>query len=217
LSETISGQIAAAVSSAMNKKKVGQTVDIVQPLTDDMSLEIGILGDGKFIEGIEVPLTLIVDQITGRTGLPKWMLGITRKTGGLSESLSEQEADMLGSDIKWYRQQFEEIIHRIVWLKQVWTKNVGKGYQIEWDEINLRDDKSQAESRKLNSEALNLEIDALVKLLDMGIIATEDELNEYLENNGLARVDGIQQRVQQAMLRRESENAAKLMLIEHSK
>ena len=192
-------------------------MDIIQPLPEDMSIDISILGDGKQVPVDEVSLNLIIDQITGRTGLSRSMLGISRKSSGLNDSQSDVEMDLLGSDIVWYRQQFEEIIHRIVWLKQVWTKNVGKGYQIEWDEINLRDEKGQAESRKLNSEALNLEIDALVKLLDMGIIATEDELNEYLENNGLARVDGIQQRVQQAMLRRESENAAKLMLIEHSK
>jgi len=208
VTQDVAGKVSTALQTLNKKKKVGQSMDLVQPMPDDMSLEIDILGGKDAIPTMEIPINAVWDQIYGRTGLPRWMLGGSRKSQGLNETLSEQEADMIATDIKWRRDQFISIIEKIIWIKQVLTKNVGKGYTIEWSQISLRDEKQEAESRKLNSEALNNELMAFASMIDMGILQTDEEINDQLEAMGLSKVKGIRDKVNEYIIRREADRTA---------
>ena len=214
---SIATSIANSIKSAMQKRRIGQTYDVTQTMPDDMMLEIGMLGDGKFIDNIEIPMTTVIDQIVGKTGLSHWMLGVRRKGSSLSDNMSEQESDMITTDIKWNQAQFTEIIDRIVFWKQVSTGNVGKGYDIVWDEINLRDEKGQAETKKLNAEAINQAVQALAQMVDLGVILTDEELNFRLEELGMEPVPEIKARIEQARLDRQAERAIKILQPEEVK
>ena len=63
----------------------------------------------------------------------------------------------------------------------------GAEWGIEWHEVNLMDEKVQAESRKINAEAAGKEIENVMVLLEWGAIDQEEAEDRLLGNKILTK------------------------------
>ena len=72
-----------------------------------------------------------------------------------TERMSAQQADILTSELEYYRRSMEPCIRRIC---DMYLKLNGKmcSYSIEWDNINLQDEVELAKAKLLNAQAENL-------------------------------------------------------------
>ena len=182
----IGGDFLTQIANISKERRLGRVRDAVVGLPDGINLEIDILGDGKFIEHLEYPMNQIIDEIVGKTGLPHWMLGINR-TMGMNATLSDTQADMLNSDISWYRSQFDPIIERIFETHLILTGKAGQRWKHVWDPINLRDEKTEAEARKYNADAAKIELENIMAMDAMGLFSGQEEVDDLLRDSGLIK------------------------------
>lgn len=186
LTKKIAGDVQSQIEQVMKARRLGKTRDVYAGLPDGITLEIDILGDGKFIEHLEYPMNQIIDEIVGKTGLPHWMLGINR-TMGMNATLSDTQADMLNSDISWYRSQFDPIIERIFETHLILTGKAGQRWKHVWNPINLRDEKTEAEARKYNADAAKIELENIMAMDAMGLFSGQEEVDDLLRDSGLIK------------------------------
>ena len=117
----------------------------------DVSIQT-IGADGKILDS-EVPVRQMLEQIVAKLGLPPFLLGLSWSS---TERMSSQQADILTSELEFYRRLLEPAIRKICGL---WFRLEGKAqdYEILWDEITLQDETENANARWLNARALQLE------------------------------------------------------------
>ena len=70
--------------------------------------------------------------------------------------MSSQQADILTSELEYYRRQLTPVIRQIC---EVWLELMGccGAVSVEWDNINLQDEAVLAEARLRNAQAAVLE------------------------------------------------------------
>ena len=116
-------------------------------------VDIKVIGaDNQTLE-CEIPVRQMLEQIVAKTGLPPFMLGLSWST---TERMSSQQADMLTTELEYYRGLLERVAERIcrAFLR-------GRGYtcdfRIKWSDITLQDEVEQARARLLRAQASEIE------------------------------------------------------------
>ena len=129
-------QIAAAWSEAMRESKQGVIRDFVAV----GDVEIRVIGaDGQVMDS-EIPVRQLLEQLVARTGLPPFMLGLSWSS---TERMSQQQADLLTSELWSLRRTMEPVLERIceLWLA---LEGFGGTAEIVWNEISLQDTVEEA-------------------------------------------------------------------------
>lgn len=148
LAEERSGVIASQWAKAMEESRNGAVRDFVAV----GDVEIKVIGaDGQILDS-EVPVRQLLEQLVARTGLPPFLLGLSWST---SERMSQQQADLLTSELWAIRRSVEPVLEKIL---RLWMRF--RGYQgafsLEWEDICLQDAVEEAKAELYRVQAENL-------------------------------------------------------------
>lgn len=144
----IAESIAREWSGAMSSGKNGAVRDFVAV----GDVDIKVIGADNQILDSSVPVRSMLEQIVAKLGLPPFMLGLSWST---TERMSKQQADMLTSELEYYRRLLDMPIRRICSLFLA-MRGFGSGVRVEWEIINMQDEIDIAQARLLHAQADNL-------------------------------------------------------------
>ncbi len=139
-------QIAQEWSKAMKSREPRDFVTV-----GDVSIKV--IGAESVIPDSQVSVRQMLEQIVAKLSIPPFMLGLSWSS---TERMSSQQADILTSELEYYRRVLESSIRQIcdMYLK---LSGVRERYDIRWDNINLQDEVELARARLLNAQAEKLE------------------------------------------------------------
>ncbi|WP_040195905.1 hypothetical protein [Candidatus Soleaferrea massiliensis] len=145
----IASNMANQWSDVMNSAKYGQVKDFVAV----GDVDIRVIGSDVRMIDIDVPLRHICEQIISKTGIPPFMLGINWST---TERMSQQQADILTSELDSYRSLLDPVILQVCNLWMRLHGHTGR-LSVKWNTVKLADEVELARARLLNAQAEQLE------------------------------------------------------------
>lgn len=139
-------QIADEWSKAMRSKEVCDFVSV-----GDISVKV--IGADNQVLDCDVPVRHLTEQIVAKLGIPPFVLGLSWST---SERMSIQQADILTSELEYYRLLLNPVISKIcgMFLR---LNGFSDEIEIKWDLINLQDEVELSQARLNNARAAQLE------------------------------------------------------------
>lgn len=142
-------QIAREWSDGMNALRCGEVRDFVAV----GDVDIKVIGADNQVLDTNVPVRQLMEQIIAKLSIPPFLLGLTWSS---TERMSAQQADILTSELEYYRRQLEPIIKRIC---ETYISLCGGdcSVTVEWENINLQDEAVLAEARLHNAQAALIE------------------------------------------------------------
>lgn len=147
MSKARAKQIAEEWSKAMrDKENVSDFVSV-----GDVSIKV-IGADNQILDS-EVPVRQMLEQIVAKLSVPPFLLGLSWST---TERMSSQQADILTSELEYYRRTLDVVIGKVI---RLWLRLHGSDarFEIKWDNINLQDELDLAKARLYNAQAQALE------------------------------------------------------------
>lgn len=138
-------QIAKEWSDGMNAMRCGEVRDFVA--VGDIGIKV-IGADNQVID-TEIPVRQLLEQIVAKLSVPPFLLGLSWSS---TERMSAQQADILTSELEYYRRQLNPVIKRICETYLALTGGWGT-VSVEWDNINLQDEAVLAQARLHNAQA----------------------------------------------------------------
>lgn len=143
-------QIAREWADGMNSSRCGQVKDFVAV----GDVDIKVIGAENQLFDTNVPVRQILEQLIAKLSIPPFLLGLTWSS---TERMSSQQADILTSELEYYRRLLTPIIAE-VGNTFLCSMGVEAYCSVEWDNINLQDESVLAETRLKNAQALEIEM-----------------------------------------------------------
>ena len=142
-----------AVQIADEWSKVMRDTQRVSDFVSVGDVSVKVIGADNQILDSNVPVRQILEQIVAKLSIPPFLLGLSWST---TERMSSQQADILTSELEYYRRILNGVITKIcdVWLQ---IHGVSQKYEIVWNNINLQDEVELAHARLYNSQANKIE------------------------------------------------------------
>lgn len=105
-------------------------------------VSIKAIGADNQILDSEVPVRQLLEQIVAKLGIPPFLLGLSWST---TERMSYQQADILTSEIDFYRREITPVIRKIcdMFLR---LQGLYGSFTVEWDDVTLQDIEELAKS-----------------------------------------------------------------------
>lgn len=143
-------QIAKEWSEAMKSSSCGQVKDFVAV----GDVDIKVIGAENQLFDTNIPVRQLLEQIISKLSIPPFLLGLSWST---TERMSSQQADILTSELEYYRRLLTPVICEIA---DAFIYSVGGNAvcHVEWDNINLQDESALAEARLKNAQAREIEL-----------------------------------------------------------
>lgn len=118
-------------------------------------VSIKVIGADNQIPDSNIPVRQLLEQIVAKLSIPPFLLGLSWSS---TERMSSQQADILTSELEYYRSVLNTVIYKICscYLK---LHALHASLHIRWDNINLQDEIELAKARLYNAQAEKLEID----------------------------------------------------------
>lgn len=140
-------QIAKAWTETMHDSRASDFVSV-----GDVSIKV-IGADNQILDS-EIPVRQLLEQIVSKLSIPPFLLGLQWSS---TERMASQQADILTSELEYYRRLLEPTIRKIC---GVYLRTIGFdcNFTIEWDNINLQDETELAQARLNNANAEAVEI-----------------------------------------------------------
>lgn len=142
-------QIAKEWSDGMSALRCGEVKDFVAV----GDVDIKVIGADNQVIDTQVPIRQLLEQIVAKLSVPPFLLGLNWSS---TERMSSQQADILTSELEYYRRQLNPIIKRICGTYLTLLGGSGT-VSVEWENINLQDEAVLAEARLHNAQAALLE------------------------------------------------------------
>lgn len=142
-------QIAKEWSDAMKSSPNGQVKDFVAV----GDVDIKVIGAENQLFDTNIPVRQILEQIISKLSIPPFLLGFSWST---TERMSSQQADILTSELEYYRRLLTPVICDIA-NSFVYSTGSNATCYVEWDNINLQDESALAEARLKNAQAMEIE------------------------------------------------------------
>lgn len=143
-------KIAKEWALGMSASKSGDIRDFIA--VGDVSIK-AIGADNQIID-TEVPVRQILEQLISKLGIPPYLLGFHWST---SERMSSQQADILTSELEYYRRLITPALEKICSAHLRLLGSLGD-VTIEWENINLQDETETALARLRNAQARAIEL-----------------------------------------------------------
>ena len=136
-------EIATAWQNAMSDS--GEVRDFVAV----GDVEIKVIGADNPVLDSEVPVRQLLEQIVAKLGLPPFMLGLSWSS---TERMSSQQADILTSELEYYRSLLEPVVLKIcrTWMT---LNGFSSGFHVVWNDINLQDEVEEAKAELYRAQA----------------------------------------------------------------
>ena len=138
-------QIASEWSKAMKSREPKDFVTV-----GDVSIKV--IGADNQIPEMQVPVRILLEQILSKLSIPPFLLGFSWSS---TERMSSQQADILTSELEYYRGLLSGVIRQIVTL-YLKLRGASDDVLIEWDNISLQDEVELARAGLLNAQAEKL-------------------------------------------------------------
>lgn len=136
-------QMASAWKDAMSSK------DSVKDFVAVGDVKVSVIGADNQVLDSEVPVRQMLEQIITKTGLMPYMFGLSWST---TERMSQQQADILTTELWSYRRIITPVIEKIA-RAYLETLGVYVPVEIIWDDITLQDETQSAQARLYNAQA----------------------------------------------------------------
>ena len=111
-------------------------------------VNIKVIGADNQVLDSEIPVKEMLEQIIAKLGIPPFLLGLSWST---TERMSYQQADLLTSEIEFYRRELNPIISQICRLF-LRLHGYSCDFEIEWDSITLQDIAEISRSRYYDAQ-----------------------------------------------------------------
>lgn len=139
-------QIADEWSKAMRSSEVCDFVSVGD-------VNVKVIGADNNILDCDIPIKHLLEQIIAKLSLPPFVLGISWSS---TERMSTQQADILTSELEFYRSLISPVIAKI--CKLYLRLNGYDDYvEVNWDLINLQDEVELSQARLNNAQAKEIE------------------------------------------------------------
>lgn len=116
-------------------------------------VSIKVIGAENQMPDCDVPIKHIMEQIIAKLGIPPFLLGISWSS---TERMSEQQADILTSELEYYREVINPVIRKIV-STHLRLCGYNSDFEIVWNDINLQDAVELSQARLNNARAMQIE------------------------------------------------------------
>ena len=116
-------------------------------------VSIKAIGADNQILDSEIPVRQMLEQIIAKLGIPPFLLGLSWST---TERMSYQQADILTSEIEFYRRELNPIISQICRLF-LRLNGYDCDFSINWDHITLQDITEISRSRYYDAQTRKLD------------------------------------------------------------
>ena len=142
-------QIAHEWSEGMSASQNGQVKDFVAV----GDVDIKVIGAENQLIDTNVPVRQLLEQLVSKLSIPPFLLGLNWSS---TERMSAQQADILTSELEYYRRLLTPVISHIC---RIFLRLSGStaDVKIVWENINLQDETELAEARLKNAQALEIE------------------------------------------------------------
>ena len=108
-------------------------------------VDVKVIGADAQMMSTEIPVRQILEQIIAKTGIPPFMLGLSWSS---TERMSVQQADILTSELEYYRELLNQVILKICNLWQAFRAR-SEQLTVVWNNINLQDEVELAKADTL--------------------------------------------------------------------
>ena len=112
-------------------------------------VDIKVIGAEGTMPATEVPVRQLLDQMLAKLSVPPFLLGLNWSS---TERMSSQQADILTSELEYYRRLLEPVICRIAGM-YLQLQGSYTNVKVVWDNINLQDEVELATARLQNAQA----------------------------------------------------------------
>lgn len=143
-------EIAKEWSNGMNAAKYGSVKDFVAA----GDVQIKVIGAENQLIDTEIPVRQLLEQMISKLSIPPFLLGLNWSS---TERMSSQQADILTSELEYYRRLMTPILRRIG-LTFLRLNGIDSDISVEWANINLQDEEELAKARLYNAQAKQLEL-----------------------------------------------------------
>ncbi len=142
-------QIAREWSEGMRASLHGEVRDFI--CAGDV--DIRVIGADNALLDTEVPVRQLLEQLIAKLSIPPFLLGLNWSS---TERMSTQQADILTSELEYYRRLLEPVLCTI---GTAFLRLAGSSGEIavEWENINLQDETERAQARLWNAQAAQIE------------------------------------------------------------
>ena len=141
--------IAEEWSAGMQAARNGEIRDFVSV----GDVDIKVIGAEGSMPPTDIPVRQLLEQMLSKLSVPPFLLGLSWSS---TERMSTQQADILTSELEYYRRVLEPVICRI---SKTYLQVNGCFAQVRvvWDHINLQDEVELAKARLANAQAAEIE------------------------------------------------------------
>lgn len=115
-------------------------------------VSIKAIGADNQILDSEIPVRQMLEQIVAKLGIPPFLLGLSWST---TERMSYQQADILTSEIEYYRRELNPVISQICRLF-LRLHGFDCDFEINWEPITLQDITELAKSRYYDAQTAKI-------------------------------------------------------------
>ncbi len=116
-------------------------------------VEIKVIGADNQLLSTEIPVRQLLEQLIAKLSIPPFLLGLNWSS---TERMSSQQADILTSELEYYRRLLTPVLCRIG--ETFLRLNGSDGdIEVEWSNISLKDETELAQARLWNAQAEQIE------------------------------------------------------------
>lgn len=115
-------------------------------------VSIKAIGADNQILDSEVPVRQLLEQIIAKLGIPPFLLGLSWST---TERMSSQQADILTSEIDFYRREITPIINKICRIFLA-LGGFDTDFSVQWDSVTLQDIAEIAKSNYYDAQSMQI-------------------------------------------------------------
>lgn len=116
-------------------------------------VNVRVIGAENQMPDCDIPVRIIMEQLLAKLGIPPFLLGLSWSS---TERMSEQQADILTSELEYYRTVIEPVVRKII-ATQLRLCGFDSDFEIEWNDINLQDAVELSTARLNNAQAMQIE------------------------------------------------------------
>lgn len=142
-------QIADEWSAGMSASQYGEIRDFIAV----GDVQIKAIGADNQIIDTQIPVRQLLEQLVSKLGIPPFLLGLGWSS---TERMSSQQADILTSELEYYRRVITPCITKIA-QTYLRINGIYDEVAVVWDNINLQDETELAKARLYNAQALQIE------------------------------------------------------------
>jgi len=177
--KNIASGLATEVQKAMKEKKVGKSRDIFAATPNGGKIHIDVVGaDGSKLMNIEFPMRSTQEQLMAATHLPPFVFGAYNWNSNYK--MSQDQVDMLISQINSYRESLNPIIEKIIDSFLIYTGKYGSKWKFEWNPVNIMDEVELSRAKLNFATASAKEVETLLKLYEFNMLSDDEVIDRLI-------------------------------------